>query len=278
MASAGVPWQFPADLSIVAWLEQSGIDWELITDEDLHKEGVAALQPYKCVMTGSHPEYVSEEVLNAIEDYVGEGGRLIYLGGNGFYWNVTLDAENPAVMEVRKLDAGRRSWNARPGEHFLALNGRKGGLWKQLNRPPQKIVGIGVISEGFETGQGYTKMPDSKDPSFSWMFRGITEELFGDFGLAHSGSAGLELDRYDLTKGTPPHTRIVASSGEHSDNYVVFHDEIFYMQPGLTGTYDYRIRADMTYFDTRAGGAVFAVGAISFGQALPVNGFDNSTS
>lgn len=278
MSSIGTPWQFPADLSIVAWLEQSGLDWELITDEDLHKEGIAALQPYKCVMSGSHPEYVSEEVLNAIEDYVGEGGRVMYLGGNGFYWSVTLDAANPAVMEVRKLDAGHRSWNARPGEHFLALNGRKGGLWKQLNRPPQKIFGIGSIAEGWETGQGYTKMPDSSDPAFSWMFEGIAEEIIGDFGLAHSGSAGLELDRYDLSKGTPPHTRILASSGEHSDNYVVFQDEVFYMQPGLTGTYDYRIRADMTYFDTKAGGAVFAVGAISFGQALPINGFDNSVS
>ncbi|MEI5997920.1 LamG domain-containing protein [Paraburkholderia bengalensis] len=278
MSSIGTPWQFAADLSIVAWLEQSGLDWELITDEDLHKEGLAALKPYKCVMTGTHPEYVSEEVLDAIEDYVGEGGRLMYLGGNGFYWSVTLDAANPAVMEVRKLDAGHRSWNARPGEHHLALNGRKGGLWKQLNRPPQKIFGIGSIAEGWETGQGYTKMPDSRDPALSWVFEGIKEELIGDFGLAHAGSAGLELDRYDLSKGTPPHTRILASSGEHSDNYVVFQDEIFYMQPGLTGTYDHRIRADMTYFDTKAGGAVFATGAISFGQALPINDFDNNIS
>jgi N,N-dimethylformamidase len=50
------------------------------------------------------------------------------------------------------------------------------------------------------------------------------------------------------------------------------------MQPGLTGTYDHRIRADMTYFDTAAGGAVFATGSIAFGQALPVNGFDNNIS
>ena len=121
-------------------------------------------------------------------------------------------------------------------------------------------------------------MPDSKDPALSWIFEGISGELIGDFGLAHSGSAGLELDRYDLSKGTPPHTRVLASSGGHSDNYVVFQDEIFYMQPGLTGTYDYRIRADMTYFDTSTGGAVFSVGAISFGQALPINNFDNNIS
>ena len=68
----------------------------------------------------------------------------------------------------------------------------------------------------------------------------------------------------------------MASSSGHSDNYVVFHDEIFYMQPGLTGTYDYRIRADMTYFDTAAGGAVFATGFIAFVQALPINDFDNN--
>jgi N,N-dimethylformamidase len=278
MSSNGVPWQFPADLSIIAWLEHSGHDWELITDEDVHREGVEALRPYRCVMSGTHPEYCSEQVLDSVEDFLGDGGRFMYMGGNGFYWSVALDPANPAVMEVRKLDAGHRSWNARPGEHHMATTGRKAGLWKQLNRHPQKIFGVGSISEGWETGQGYTKMPDAADPAMAWIFHGVPEDVIGDFGLAHGGAAGLEIDRYDLTHGTPPHTRVVASSSGHSDNYVVFQDEIFYMQPGLTGSYDYRIRADMAYYDTTAGGAMFSTGSIAFGQALPYNHFDNNAA
>nr|MCS5555192.1 hypothetical protein [Arenicellales bacterium] len=53
----GVTWQFPADLSIVAWLEHCNYDYEVLTDEDLHTEGVDAISPYKCVITGTHPEY-----------------------------------------------------------------------------------------------------------------------------------------------------------------------------------------------------------------------------
>ena len=43
----GVTWQFPADLSIVAWLEHCNYDYEVLTDEDLHTEGVDAISPYK---------------------------------------------------------------------------------------------------------------------------------------------------------------------------------------------------------------------------------------
>ena len=39
MAPTVVPWQFPADLSIIYWLETMGYDYDVITDEDLHQEG-----------------------------------------------------------------------------------------------------------------------------------------------------------------------------------------------------------------------------------------------
>ncbi|MCY4404883.1 MAG: hypothetical protein OXC15_00825, partial [Rhodospirillaceae bacterium] len=46
MAPTVVPWQFPADLSIIYWLETMGFDYDVITDEDLHQEGLACLEPY----------------------------------------------------------------------------------------------------------------------------------------------------------------------------------------------------------------------------------------
>jgi hypothetical protein len=64
MSSMNITWQFPADLSIVAWLDHMGYDCDFITDEDLHREGVDLLRPYLCVMTGTHPEYVSERMLD----------------------------------------------------------------------------------------------------------------------------------------------------------------------------------------------------------------------
>jgi N,N-dimethylformamidase len=278
ISSMGVPWQFPADLSIIAWLEHEKFDYEIITDEDLHRDGLDALKPYRCVITGTHPEYYSERMLDATEDYIASGGRYIYAGGNGYYWNVAFRDDEPWIMEVRKLDSGMRAWNARPGEHYLATTGQKSGLWKNLGRPPQKIVGIGFIAEGFETSRPYRRMPDSYHRQVSWIMDGVDGEMIGEEGLAYGGAAGIELDRYDLHLGTPPHTKILASSGGHSDNYLLAIEEILYPYPGLSGTQDYRIRGDITFFNAPQDGAVFCGGSIGFGQALPAKNFDNNTS
>ncbi len=278
ISSMGVPWQLPADLSIVAWLEHKKYDYEVLTDEDLHFEGVDALKPYSCVLTGTHPEYYSEKMLDATEDYIASGGRYIYMGGNGYYWNVGFRDDEPWIMEVRKLDSGMRAWNARPGEHYLVTNGQKSGLWKNLGRSPQKLVGIGFIAEGFETSRPYRRMPDSYHRHVSWIMEGVEGEMIGEEGLAYGGAAGIELDRYDLSLGTPPHTKLLASSGGHSDNYLLSIEEILYPYPGLAGTQDYRIRGDIVYFNTPNDGAVFCGGSIAFGQALPVKNFDNNAS
>ncbi|GJE29387.1 LamG domain-containing protein [Methylobacterium organophilum] len=278
MSSMGTTWQFPADLSVIAWLDQSGFDYEVLTEQDVHLEGLAALKPYRCVLSGTHPEYVSERILDATEDFIAEGGRFIYMGGNGYYWNVAYRDDEPWIMEVRKLDSGMRAWAARPGEHYLQTTGDKSGLWRNRGRPPQKTLGVGFIGEGFESGKPFRRMPDSYHRTVSWITEGIEGEIIGDFGLAQGGAAGLELDRYDLKLGTPPHAKIIASSGGHTDNYVLSVEEVLYAYPGMTGTQDYRIRADMVFFTAPNGGAVFSASSIAFGQALPVDGFKNSVA
>jgi N,N-dimethylformamidase len=278
MSSMNITWQFPADLSIVAWIEHMGYECDFITDEDLNREGVDILRPYLCVMSGTHPEYVTERMLDAQEDYVAGGGRLIYMGGNGYYWVVGFDPEAPACMEVRKLDSGMRAWAAKPGEHYLQTTGEKSGLWRNRGRAPQKLTGVGFIAEGFETAAPYRKMPDAWHRTVSWITKGVEGEIIGDKGLAYNAAAGIELDRYDLNLGTPPHTKIIASSGGHSDNYVLVTEELLYAYAGLTGSLDYRIRGDITYFTAPNDGAVFSTGSIGYGQALPANNFDNSAA
>ena len=46
----------------------------------------------------------------------------------------------------------------------------------------------------------------------------------------------------------------------------------------MNGSQDYRIRADIVYFNAPNGGAVLSTGSIAFGQALPCNSFDNNVS
>lgn len=278
MSSMNITWQFPADLSISAWIRHQGYDCDFITDEDLDREGLDAIRSYNCVITGTHPEYVSERMLDAQEDFVAGGGRLIYMGGNGYYWVVGFSRDNPACMEVRKLDSGMRAWAAKPGEHYLQTTGEKSGLWRNRGRAPQKLTGVGFIGEGFETASPYRKMPDAWHRTASWITEGVEGEIIGDKGLAYGAAGGIELDRYDLSLGTPPHTKIIAATGGHSDNYVLVTEELLYAYAGLVGSLDYRIRGDMTYFTAPNNGAVFCTGSIGYGQALPANGFENSAA
>lgn len=271
MASTGVPWQFPADLSIVYWLEQSGIAYDVITDEDLHLEGLAAIKPYNVVLNGTHPEYYSERMLDATEAYLAGGGRVMYLGANGYYWVVAFRTDTPWCMEIRKLDSGSRAWQAAPGEAYMATTGERGGIWRNRGRPPQKIVGVGFTSEGMDESKPYRKLPDSTHAAVAWVMEGVTAEVFGETGLGLNGAAGIELDRYDLAWGTPPDTWLLAASEGHSDHYPHVGEEIMFNFPGLGGTQDFQIRGDVTLFGTTHGGAVFSTGSIAWGQALPCN-------
>jgi N,N-dimethylformamidase len=272
------PWQFPADLSVIAWLEHEGYDYEILTDEDLDRDGVAALRPYRVVINGTHCEYVSEPMMDATEDYLAEGGRLLYLSGNGYYWVVGFRADEPWVMEVRKLDAGSRAWQARPGEHYLASTGEPGGLWRHRNRAPQKIVGTGFAAEGMDISVPYRRLPESYDPRYAWIFAGVEGDIIGDFGLAHGGAVGLEIDRYDLSLGTPPHASILAMSEPLTANWPIVQEEVLYTYPGLGGDQHPEVRCDMVYFTTRRDGAVFSPSSIAWGSALPWNGFDNNVA
>jgi N,N-dimethylformamidase len=275
MAGVGVPWQFPADLSIIGFLELEGFDYDVITDEDLHREGAECLRPYNVVLNGTHSEYYSKEMLDGTEQYLAEGGRVMYLGANGYYWVVSFRDSEPWCMEVRKLDSGSRAWQAAPGEYYMASNGERGGLWRNRGRAPQKLTGVGFASEGMDECVSYQRMPDSFDANCAWIFDGVEGEVFGDQGLALGGAAGLEIDRYDLAWGTPPDTYLLATAQGFSDKYPHVVEEIMFNVPGTGGTQDFQVRADMTYAKTRNGGAVFSSGSIAWGQALPWNNCAN---
>jgi hypothetical protein len=124
----GFLWGLPADLCLIDWLEARGFGYDVVTDEDLHREGAAMLRKYSVVLTGTHPDYYSAATLDGIEDYLADGGRLMYLGGNGFYWVTSYHPHKPHIIEVRKGEDGSRAWQARPGEYYHSTTGERGGL------------------------------------------------------------------------------------------------------------------------------------------------------
>ncbi len=270
---------YPADAHLLAWLQEKGIAFDVITDEDLDDEGVSLLTPYRAVLTGSHPEYHTPRTLDALAGHLGRGGNLAYLGGNGFYWRIARRPDLPHVIEIRRAEGGIRAWDAQPGEYYNQLDGALGGLWRRSRRPPQRLVGVGFSGQGLFEGTHYRRLPASFAPEFAWMFEGIEEEVIGDYGLSGGGAAGFELDRADLALGTPESAVILARSEDPPASFVTVPEELLSHLATVSGEApDALKRAEIVYFDTPSGGAVFSAGSITFLGSLWRNGFEGPVS
>lgn len=189
-------WQFTADCHVAGFLAARGIGYDVLTDHDLHREGADCLEGYAAVITGTHPEYYSTPMLDAICEYTQErGGRLAYVGANGFYWHVAYpepgagpgpgatgpeddeDEEDEeggsggapptdlgGVMEMRRAEGGMRFWIAQHSEYHSSFNGELCGLWKYRGRGPHSTCGVGFSAQGFDSSIGFRRLPDSDNP------------------------------------------------------------------------------------------------------------------
>lgn len=273
-------WQFNADTHITDWLEALGYQFDVITDEDLHAHGYELLKPYRVILSGTHPEYHSKQMWGAMMAYQQHGGRLMYMGANGWYWRIAYHPELPGVLEVRRNEGGIRTWAAEPGEYYHSFTGEYGGLWRRQARPPQMIVGTGFTAQGFDISAPYTRLPDSFNKRAAFIFAGVgKDEMIGDFGLIGGGAAGLEIDRADRALGTPPHALVLATSmGKHTDLYLLVCEELLATYPGLGGTENELVRADMVFYETPNGGAVWASSSIAWAGSLSHNNYKNNVS
>ncbi len=269
----------PADAHLLTWLDQQGIDYDIITDRELHDDGVAAIAPYQVLTTGAHPEYHTAETLDAIEAFRDGGGNLMYLGGNGFYWRVALHESEPGAIEIRRGEGGIRAWAAEPGEYFNAFDGNYGGMWRRNGRPPQSIAGLGFTAQGNFTASYYRRLEASREGELAWMFEGIEDDLIGDFGLSGGGAAGFELDRTDYRLGTPENAVIVAQSENHDPETILVPEEMLTHVTNWAGqSSEELVRADMIYYRVPGGGQVFSTGSITYCGCLPWNGGENNVS
>ena len=268
-------WNLSADLCLLDWLEHEGIEHDLICDDDLHAEGVAALAGYDVVLTGSHPEYYTAEMLDAHEAYLAGGGRVMYMGGNGYYWVTGVSPELPHAIEIRRGHTGTRGWEVPPGETHLSTTGEAGGLWRHRGRAPQRHVGIGFTAQGGRGwGRPYELAPPAADRRGAFALAGLDGPIEAD-GLVSHAAAGMEIDRTDAAQGTPPHTVVLATAGGFGDAYQLAIEDVLTSDSRQGGTVEPRVRADLVFFEYPGGGGVFATGSIAWCTALGVDGHKN---
>ena len=270
-------WSLRADLEVVAWLDQVSSPYDVVTDGELHADGVAALEGYRVLVTGTHPEYWTTEMLDALTEWLAGGGRLMYLGGNGFYWRTAFHPTLPGVLEVRRAEGGTRPWIAEAGEYYHEFTGEYGGLWRRIGRPPNRVCGIGFAGQGFEHSTYYRLTKARHDHRVAWAFDGVVapDDIIGDHGSAGGGAAGQEIDRYDERLGSPSHALVLASTEGFDHTMTRTIEELLSTVPPFD---DPKIRSDVTFYETPAGGAVFSVGSIAWAAALATNAYDNDVA
>ena len=99
-----------------------------------------------------------------VRGFLGQGGRLMYLGGNGFYWRAEPSQDQPDTLEVRRAEGGIRIWETMPGESYHAFGGGYGGLWRRIGRSSHRLVGISFSTQGRHLGFPYRFVDGIDDP------------------------------------------------------------------------------------------------------------------
>jgi N,N-dimethylformamidase len=261
------------DSYFIHWLHHEGIAHDVITDHDLHEEGLALLAPYRVVIAAQHPEYHSDRMMQSLEDYLAEGGRLMYLGGNGFYWRAEPSEHAPGALEIRRAESGIRTWATEPGESYHQFGGGYAGLWRRIGRPAHKLVGNGFSCQGLHRGFPYKFTDGITNPRVAFMTQGLAPtpgQAFGERGHQGGGAAGHELDSVNFRYGSPEHILIVAKGIVIHEDYGWVNEDMLTHRHPLPQE-DWAC-ADACFFETPAGGAVFSVGSMTWAGSMPIQG------
>lgn len=284
------PQRFAADLYLVDWLDHEAIDVDFITDHDLHAEGAELLAPYRAVVSSSHHEYWTYQMLEGLDSYLDEGGRFLYLGGDSISGVVSVDPERPHKFECRRWGT---SWpyEIAPAERYHSTTGEPGGTWRNRGHGAHRVLGVGTSGAGFDRGSPFERRADAADPRVAFVFAGMgPDELIGDCPSLQVrwGAAGIEFDRFDRELGSPARTLLLASSVRFNESYFALLDDQLWFadgrdgrrvdEPHVPGRPHPFVRSDITFTEYPNGGAVFAAGSIAWRSCLSAYNYRNTVA
>jgi len=225
---------------LLGWLEETGYEYDLYAENQFN-DGDLNLADYKVLILSTHPEYWTIKMYETLKNWVrDDGGKLLYLGGNGINCSVELHGD---AMTVYNMDLSE--WlphRAYSGEGALIPS--RFGLRHEVE---SSLLGVVMSFAGMGTGAPY-EVIDSTHP----FFKGTSLEDGDKFGFnslvsrCPGGASGHETDKRDAS--TPEEVKLLAR--------------------GLNGE---GAGAEMITYTTQSGGLVFSVGSVNWTASLPVD-------
>ncbi|MER8377179.1 N,N-dimethylformamidase beta subunit family domain-containing protein [Mesorhizobium sp. M1406] len=252
-----------ADLYLTDWLEHINISYDLYSDHDLAASNGDLLPAYKVLIIAGHPEYWTCSMRDQLDQYLAQGGRCLYVGGNGLYWVTSIDKMRPHLMEVRKSSAGLYPpFKAEKGNEHHSTTGEFGGTWLERGRSTAGVTGLEYAANLFaavKDPKGFVRRPESYSTKFAPFFDGIADESIGNFGLNLGTAAAFEMDAVRLQR---PGLTILAEASE----------------PGSFSYSPLPPLSHISYMEHPKGGGMFAAGAVTWAGSLSHNNYQNSVS
>ena len=170
----GVPSRFRDwDLDFIAWLNRTGKHVDFLADDDLeaYPTGDELADAYDLVVFPGHAEYVTEHEYDVVKRYRNDGGNLMFLSANNFFWKVQRD-----------------------GRYLTKV-----AQWRNLGRAEAALVGVQFVAGDYGGRQGAYVVHGSP-----WAFAGTGLSDGGRFG-----QFGFEIDA--RSPQSPPGTQLLAS-------------------------------------------------------------------
>lgn len=226
----------PAEWRLLGWLEKEKFAYDYYAETQLN-DGTLDLSAYQVLVIAVHPEYWTRSMYDRVKKWVfEEGGRLIYLGGNGLNCEVTIDENNSMTVQNGSITS---LWSEGMGgcDSRMAVT----------HESEANLLGVVFTPSGAMTGAPYQTVDESH-----WIFAGTglkQGDQFGENSLhcrCPGGASGHETDK--RSPSSPANTHVVARG----------------MNPDDGG-------AEMVIFDTPSGGHVFSAGSINYVASLPVD-------
>lgn len=226
----------PTEWRLLGWLEREGFEYDLYSETQLHS-GVLDLEQYDILVLGPHPEYWTRKMYFRLKSWVHEqGGKLVYLGGNGLNCEVDLlEPFDSPRMIVQNGDERDRIRNGLESRFHTRVESEA------------NLLGVVFDYDGIMTSAPF-RVVDAEH----WAFAGTqlkNGDLFGEKSLhkrCPGGASGHETDK--VSPHSPPQVHVLAKG----------------LNPDDGG-------ADLATYDTPSGGAVFAASSITWPSCLLVD-------